>query len=89
VTWLDWGDYLDGQLTFRCLIRRDPKLVALREAIESGEASPEIAPYVPRAGHCPHEAFEHTGYSAAFDGDRAAEASGRRRASATRETEAG
>jgi hypothetical protein len=45
-------------------------LVALREAIESGERSPEITPYVPRAGHCSREAFERSGFSAAFDDDR-------------------
>lgn len=66
VTWLDWGDYLDGQLTFRFLLRRDPPLVKLREAVVSGEASPEIAPYVPRAAHCTREIFEHGGWRAAF-----------------------
>jgi hypothetical protein len=67
ITWLDWGDYLDGQLTFRCLLRRDPKLEMLREAIDTGEALPEIAGYVPRAGHCSRAAFERNGFTAAFD----------------------
>ena len=52
VAWLDWGPYMDGQLTFRMLVRRNPKLAALKEAIDSGQAAPEIAPYVPRAVHC-------------------------------------
>jgi hypothetical protein len=68
VSWLDWGDYLDGQLTFRMLIRRNPLLQALKRAVDSGEASPEIAPYVPRAAHCSREAFEAGGWQAAFAG---------------------
>ncbi len=66
VTWLDWGDYLDGQLTFRFLLRRNSKLQALQRAIETGEASPEIAPYVPRAGHCSRREFEGGGWQAAL-----------------------
>ena len=66
VTWLDWGPYLDGQLTFRLLLRRDPLLLQLREAIVSGEASAEIAPYVPRARHCSRECFERGGWQAAM-----------------------
>lgn len=61
VTWLDWGCYLDGQLTFRFLLRRDPMLVALQEAVDGGVASPAIAPYVPRAVHCSRAAFEARG----------------------------
>lgn len=61
VTWLDWGRYLDGQLTFRFLLRRDPKLVALKEAVDGGTASAAIAPYVPRATHCSRRAFESRG----------------------------
>ncbi|MFP6656487.1 MAG: hypothetical protein VCB25_12755 [Myxococcota bacterium] len=67
VTWLDWGPYLDGQLTFRFLLRRDPKLQALREAIVSGEPSPAIAPYVPKAKHCTRAEFEANGWQAAFE----------------------
>jgi hypothetical protein len=58
VTWLDWGAYLDGQLTFRFLLRRDAKLQELREAITSGKPSKEIALYVPQATHCSREEFE-------------------------------
>jgi hypothetical protein len=66
VTWLDWGPYLDGQLTFRFLLRRDEKLQAVREAIVSGQASPEIAPFVPQAKHCTRAEFEAGGWQAAF-----------------------
>lgn len=64
--WLDWGPYLDGQLSFRFLIRRNPLLVALRRAIVDGDVSEEIAPYVPRAGHCSRAAFERDGWRAAL-----------------------
>jgi hypothetical protein len=66
VTWIDWGPYLDGQLTFRFLLRRDPPLVQLRRAIETGDAAPEIAPYVPRAAYCSRESFERGGWQAAL-----------------------
>lgn len=66
VTWLDWGPYLDGQLTFRFLLRRDAPLQALRRAVETGEAPPAIAPYVPRAGHCSRRAFDAEGWRAAL-----------------------
>jgi hypothetical protein len=66
VAWLDWGPYMDGQLTFRMLVRRNPKLAALKKAIDSGQATPEIAPYVPRAVHCSKALFEKGGWQAAF-----------------------
>ena len=66
VTWIDWGPYLDGQLTFRFLLRRDEPLVQLRAAIETGEVAPDIAPFVPRAGHCSRRTFEASGWRAAL-----------------------
>ncbi len=63
ITWLDWGDYLDGQLTFRLLLRRNPLLQALKKAVETGEATNEIKPYVPQAFHCTKEEFEHNDYT--------------------------
>ncbi|MBW2384711.1 MAG: hypothetical protein JRG92_13830 [Deltaproteobacteria bacterium] len=67
VTWLDWGDYLDGQLTFRMLLRHDPLLLKLAEAVESGVPSPAIADYVPRGAHCSRAIFEQGGWRAAFE----------------------
>jgi hypothetical protein len=66
ITWLDWGDYLDGQLTFRMLIRRNPLLQALKRALDTGEASGKVAPYVPRAAHCSRQAFEDGEWRSAF-----------------------
>lgn len=58
VTWLDWGPYLDGQLTYRFLLRRDPMVAALHDAIVSGKPGAAIAPYVPRAKHVSRADFE-------------------------------
>ena len=66
VTWLDWGAYLDGQLTWRFLLRRDPKLVALHDAIVGGQPTAEIAPYVPVARHVSKEEFEAGTWKARF-----------------------
>jgi hypothetical protein len=66
VTWLDWGTYLDGQLTFRLLLSRQEKLVKLKHAIDTGDVAPEIEAYVPRSRHCSREAFEEKGWKAAF-----------------------
>jgi hypothetical protein len=67
VTWLDWGPYLDGQLTFRFLLRRDPPLQQLRKAVETRDAPPEIAPYVPVAAHSSRQIFEQGGWQAALE----------------------
>jgi hypothetical protein len=65
-TWIDWGSYIDGQLSFRFLIRRNPLLVALRKAVVEGEVSDEIAPYVPKTGYCSTADFEREGWRAAI-----------------------
>ncbi|MCP4039092.1 MAG: hypothetical protein GY733_19290 [bacterium] len=66
VAWLDWGEYLDGQLTFRMLISRQEKLVKLKHAIDTGEVDAEIAAYVPQSRHCSKQAFEEKAWKAAF-----------------------
>lgn len=66
VTWLDWGPYLDGQLTFRFLLRRDPMIRALHDAIVSGKPEPGIAPYVPTAKHVTKAGFESGAWREAF-----------------------
>jgi hypothetical protein len=67
VNWMDWGPYLDGQLTFRMLLRTNPLLLRLK-ALALGETEdPELAPYLPRVGHCSRAAFEANGWRAALD----------------------
>ena len=63
-TWLDTGRFLDGQLTFRMLLADDPLLAALRRAIDTGLASPEVAPFVPESAFCSRETFEAGGFRA-------------------------
>jgi hypothetical protein len=63
-TWLDTGRFLDGQLTFRMLLADQPLLAALRRAIDTGEASPEAAPFVPQTAFCSRETFEAGGWTA-------------------------
>jgi hypothetical protein len=40
--------------------------VELKAAVETGEATDEIAPYVPQSKHCSKKAFEEKGWKAAF-----------------------
>lgn len=66
VTWLSQGELWDGQLTFRMLRARDDLLVRMKAAIDSGQVSSDIAPYVPRTGFCSRAAFESSGWRAAL-----------------------
>ncbi|RLQ20489.1 hypothetical protein DWB85_17210 [Seongchinamella sediminis] len=65
VNWMDWGPYLDGQLTFRLLLRTNPLLLRLRELAEGGAEDSELQPYLPRMGHCAKAEFETAGWQAA------------------------
>ncbi len=62
-TWLDTGPYPDGRLSFRMLMAEDRLLRGLKAAIDSGEATPEIAPYVPEIAFCSRVTFEGAGWS--------------------------
>lgn len=67
VNWMDWGPYLDGQLTFRMLLRTNPLLLRLK-ALALGESEDaELQPYLPRVGHCSKADFEREGWAAALD----------------------
>jgi hypothetical protein len=62
VTWLDGGRFRDGQLSLRMLLRRDPLLVGLRRAIDSGDTPLDIAPFVPQVAVCSRAVFEAEGW---------------------------
>ncbi len=67
VNWMDWGPYLDGQLTYRLLLRTNPLLLRLK-ALALGETDdPELQPFLPRVGHCSRKDFETQGWRAALD----------------------
>ena len=72
VTWLDAGRFLDGQINFRMLLGSGRFLTELKAAIQTGEASPEIAPYVPQTAHCSRAAFEAGGFAGCASGWRGA-----------------
>jgi len=66
VNWMDWGPYLDGQLTFRILLRQQP-LVQRLKAYALGESDdPEVEPYMPVARHCSRAEFESGQWKARF-----------------------
>ena len=64
VTWLDAGPFLDGQISFRMLLEDQTLLRQLRVAVEDGEASEEIRPFVPRSAFCGRAEFEAGGFDA-------------------------
>jgi hypothetical protein len=64
VNWIDWGPYLDGQMTYRLFLRSQPKVAQLAAAIESGHATKSIAAYVPQMSYCSVKTFQHGGWHA-------------------------
>ena len=63
-SYLPLGPYLDGQLSYRLFLRSDPLIRKLAEAIETGDASRRVAPYVPQMGYCSTRTFERGGWEA-------------------------
>lgn len=63
-TWINWGPYLDGQVSFRHIYRENRWVSEIASALEGGAVSAEAKPYVPLARHCSREAFETGGWKA-------------------------
>jgi hypothetical protein len=63
-TWIDWGPYLDGQLTYRFVYRENPYAQALTQALAGEEVDTQWREYVPQAVHCDREVFETGGWEA-------------------------
>ncbi len=63
-TWLDWGPYLDGQLSYRYVYRENPIVQAIAAAVMGEAVSPDLVDYVPVAMHCDRDLFEQGGWSA-------------------------
>lgn len=53
--WIDWGPYLDGQFTFRMLLRNDDTPQRLRAHAEGTHFDEALAPYMPVAHHVPSD----------------------------------
>jgi hypothetical protein len=63
-TWMNWGPYLDGQVSFRHIFRENKRVSEIAAALEGRPVSPEALPYVPKASHCTREEFETGGWRA-------------------------
>jgi hypothetical protein len=66
-TWIDWGPYLDGQISFRYVYRENPFVQAIAAGARGEPVTPDLAIYVPRAAHCEKQTFERGGWSACFE----------------------
>lgn len=59
ISWLDAGNFLDGQISFRMLPKHTAFLQGLRTNIEKGATTP----YNPETAFCSRETFERGGFS--------------------------
>lgn len=66
-TWLDWGPYLDGQVSFRYVYRDNPFVQAIAAGVRGEPVTPGLAIYVPQAAHCDKKTFEQGGWLACLD----------------------
>lgn len=65
-TWMDWGAYLDGQLTYRALYRDNPLWRQVAFGVSGGRVAPQMQPYVPAAVPCDKGTFEKSGWQGCF-----------------------
>jgi hypothetical protein len=65
-TWIDWGPYLDGQLTYRMVYRENPFARRIAFALNGGYVPEEMKDYVPRSAPCSRERFEEKGWKGCF-----------------------
>ena len=64
--WLDTGNFIDGQLTYRTLLSNDDLVERIARAIDTGVADAETEPYVPRTAFCSRKVFEREGADGCF-----------------------
>jgi hypothetical protein len=70
-TWLDWGPFIDGQLSLRNLMVDDALWQDVADALRTGVVPVGLDPdYVPKAAHCPRLVFERLGHRGCFAWDR-------------------
>jgi len=63
VTWLDAGNFLDGQISFRMVPKPAPALKTLKMSIERQDGS---SPFDPAAAFCSQSTFEAGGFDACY-----------------------
>jgi hypothetical protein len=65
-TWMNWGSYLDGQLTYRTLFRENPLWRQVAFGVSGGVVADAMRPYVPQAVPCDKKVFERSGWEGCF-----------------------
>lgn len=58
VTWINWGPYLDGQITWRIFLADSPLINQIKAGITTGHPSEAAAPYIPQFSYCTPGAFD-------------------------------
>lgn len=66
-SWIDWGPYLDGQLTYRMVYRENPFARRIAFALNGGFVPPELRDYIPRSAPCSRARFEEAGWKGCFE----------------------
>lgn len=64
--WIPLGPYLDGQITYRFILRNQPVLQRLASAISTGQATKRLARYIPQMAYCSMRRFEKHGAEGCF-----------------------
>ena len=65
-SWIDWGPYLDGQLTYRMVYRENPFARRIAFALNGGFVPSEMQEYIPRSAPCSRARFEEVGWRGCF-----------------------
>jgi hypothetical protein len=66
-TWIDWGPYLDGQLTYRMVYRENEFARRIAFALNGGYVPPAMQDYIPRSAPCSRKRFEEAGWQGCFE----------------------
>lgn len=63
-TWIDWGPYLDGQLSYRYVYRENEMVQQIARGVLGKSVDADMRPYVPVAIPCTKATFEAGGWAA-------------------------
>ncbi len=66
-TWMDWGPFLDGQITFRHVYRENPLIQEIARGLKNQAIGEEARTYLPHAFPCNRDTFERGGWQACSD----------------------
>lgn len=65
-TWIDWGPFLDSQMTYRYVFRENPYVQAIAAALNGQAYDKRYKDYVPKALPCNRAQFEKSGWRGCF-----------------------